>query len=261
MKRSNEIIEIPIKKIVANPDQPRQIFDDEGIQELSDSIKAFGVLQPISVRQVGDAFELIMGERRLRASVLAEMDSVPAIVIDSDSTASAFMALIENLQRVDLNFVEEAEGFKRLIEQHNMSQKDVAAKVGKNQSTVSNKLRILKLSEKVRDRIIRSGLSERHARALLKLEDPNLQEKVLEQVIKNDLTVKKTEELVQTYLDLNEPKKKKNIRGVFNYRIYINTLKQAYQAIKDTGLNAEFDQSDKGDHIEVVVRIPKDKSN
>lgn len=204
MKRSNEIIEIPIKNVVANPDQPRQVFDQEGIQELSDSIKAFGVLQPISVRKVDDKFELIMGERRLRASTLAGLESVPAIVIDSDSTASAFMALIENLQRVDLNFIEEAEGFKRLIEQHEMSQKDVAARVGKNQSTISNKLRILKLSEKVRDKIIRSGLSERHARALLKLEDSELQEKkVLEQVIKNELTVKKTEELVQTYIEID----------------------------------------------------------
>lgn len=260
VKRSNEIIDIPIEEVVANPDQPRQVFDNEGIHELSESIKAFGVLQPISVRKVEAGYELIMGERRLRASTLAGLETVPAIVIDSDSTDSAFMALIENLQRVDLNFIEEAEGFKRLVEQHDMSQKDIAARVGKNQSTISNKLRILKLSERVRDKIIRSGLSERHARALLKLEDEDLQEKVLGQVIKNDLTVKKTEELVQTYLELNEPKKK-NIRGVFNYRIYINTLKQAYQAIKDTGLNAEFDQSDKGDHIEVVVRIPKDKSN
>lgn len=261
MKRSNEIIEIPIEDIVANPDQPRQIFDEEGIQELSESIKAFGVLQPISVRQVENKYELIMGERRLRASSTAGLKSVPAIVIDSSTTASAFMALIENLQRVDLNFVEEAEGFRRLIEEHDMSQKDVAARVGKNQSTISNKLRILKLSPKVRDKIVHSGLSERHARALLKLEDETLHEKVIDQVIKNELTVKKTEELVQTYLTLNEPTKKKKIRGVFNYKIYINTLKQAYQAIKDTGLNAEFDQSDKGDHIEVVVRIPKDKSN
>lgn len=109
MKRSNEIIEIPIEDIVANPDQPRQIFDEEGIQELSESIKAFGVLQPISVRQVENKYELIMGERRLRASRTAGLNAVPAIVIDSSTTASAFMALIENLQRVDLNFVEEAE--------------------------------------------------------------------------------------------------------------------------------------------------------
>ncbi len=261
MKRSNEIIDIPIELVVSNPDQPRQVFNEEGIIELSDSIKAFGVLQPISVRKIDDKYELIMGERRLRASMMAGLENVPAILIESDSTASAFMALIENLQRVDLNFVEEAEGFKRLIESHGMTQKDVAIRVGKNQSTVSNKLRILKLSESVRDKLIVSGLSERHARALLKLEDEELQNKVLGQVIKNELTVKKTEELVQTYLELNAPKKKKNIRGVFNYKIYINTLKQAYQAIKDTGLEAQFDQQDKGDHIEVIVRIPKDKSN
>jgi len=261
VKRSNEIIEIPIELVVANPDQPRLVFSEEGIQELSDSIKQFGVLQPISVRKVDEKYELIMGERRLRASKMAGLERVPAIIIESDSTASAFMALIENLQRVDLNFVEEAEGFRRLIENHGLSQKDVAARVGKNQSTISNKLRILKLSESVKDKLIRSGLSERHARALLKLEDSELQEKVLGQIVKNELTVKKTEELVQTYLELNAPKKKKNIRGVFNYRIYINTLKQAYQAIKDTGLNAEFDHQDKGDYIEVVVRIPKEKSN
>lgn len=260
MNKSKEIIEVPIEHVYANPDQPRMIFNDEGLRELSASIEQFGVLQPISVRQVDSKYELIMGERRLRASQIAGLTHVPAIIIQSDQTDSAFMALIENLQRVDLNFIEEAEGFKRLIDSHGMTQKDVAQKVGKNQSTISNKLRILKLSEPVRDKLIIENLSERHARALLRLEDPELQEKVLDQVIKSDLTVKKTEQLVETYMELSKPKKR-NIRGVFNYRIYVNTLKQAFQAIRDTGLPAEFDQRDQGDYIEVVVKIPKEKSN
>ncbi len=259
MIRSNEIVEIAIENIAANPEQPRQIFDDEGIKELAESIKAFGVLQPVSVRQLSEGYELVMGERRLRASELAGLTTIPAIVMQSSQSDSALMAIIENLQRVDLNFVEEAEGFRRLIENHEMSQKEVAIRVGKNQSTVSNKLRILKLSPKVRDTLVASGLSERHARALLKLEDTAVQEKVLSQVIKHDLNVKKTEALVETYLDLSKEKKRKNIRGVFNYKIYVNTLKQAYQAIKDTGLNAEFTHKDNGDHIEVVVKIPKGK--
>ncbi len=259
MKRSNEILDIPIEKIIANPEQPRQIFDEEGIKELSDSIMAFGVLQPITVRAIDDYYELVMGERRLRASEMAGLKMIPAMIMQSSQVDSALMAIVENLQRVDLNFVEEAEGIRRLVEVHGMSQKDVAKRVGKNQSTVSNKLRILKLSPKVRDEMVVAGLSERHARAFLKLEDPILQEKVLNQVIKNDLNVKKTEEIIETYLELSTPKKKKNIRGVFNYKIYINTLKQAYQAIKDTGLNAEFNHKDNGDHIEVIVRIPKEK--
>lgn len=259
MKRSNEILDIPIEKIIANPEQPRQIFDEDGIKELSDSIMAFGVLQPITVRAIDDHYELVMGERRLRASEMAGLEMIPAMIMQSSQVDSALMAIVENLQRVDLNFVEEAEGIRRLVEVHGMSQKDVAKRVGKNQSTVSNKLRILKLSPKVRDEMVLAGLSERHARAFLKLEDAALQEKVLEQVIKNDLNVKKTEAIIETYLELNVPKKKKNIRGVFNYKIYINTLKQAYQAIKDTGLNAEFDHRDNGDHIEVIVKIPKDK--
>lgn len=253
----NDVVNIPIEKIVKNPYQPRKNFTDESLVELSESIKAYGVIQPISVREIEDGFELIMGERRLRASMLAKMSHIPAIIVDIDDNDSAVVALVENLQRENLNFLEEAEALNNLIEIHSLTQKEVAEKIGKKQSTISNKLRILNLSDRVKDKIMMNSLTERHARALLKLDKEEEQLKILNRVVKNGLNVKKTEELVETLNKNNKKKSQKRVNFI-NYKIYVNTIKQAYKTIVDTGYNAEYEEVDKGDHIELIVKIPKE---
>ena len=234
----------------------------KALEELSQSIKSYGVIQPISVRKIKDnSYELIAGERRLRASQLAELDKIPAIVVEYRDKDSALIALMENLQREDLNFIEEAEGYHNLIVDHGFTQQEIAEKIGKNQSTIANKLRLLKLPEDIKRDLIEHNLTERHGRALLKLTDDDLRRKVLDKVIKNELNVKKTEALVDVILDdltkKDEKVSKQNIKSLINIRIYLNTIKKAYSAIKDTGVKAEYKEVDKGDHVEVVVKIPK----
>lgn len=257
-----EIKYIPISDIKPNPYQPRKDFNKRALEELSQSIKSYGVIQPISVRQLREnSYELIAGERRLRASELAELDHIPAIIVDFRDKDSALVALMENLQREDLNFIEEAEGYFNLIEDHGFTQQEIAEKMGKNQSTIANKLRLLKLPIDIKKALLENNLTERHGRALLKLTDDEMRRKVLEKIIKNELNVNKTEELVSDLLnDLtkeDEKKSKQNIKHLINLRIYLNTIKKAYSAIKDTGINAEYKEVDKGEYVEVVVKIPK----
>ncbi|MBU5428380.1 nucleoid occlusion protein [Tissierella pigra] len=257
-----EIKYIPISIIKPNPYQPRKEFNQRALEELSQSIKSYGVIQPISVRKIReDSYELIAGERRLRASELAGLSEIPAIVVDYRDKESALIALMENLQREDLNFIEEAEGYYNLISDHGFTQQEVAEKMGKNQSTVANKLRLLKLPEDIKRSLLEYNLTERHGRALLKLADDDLKRKILERVIKNELNVNRTEALVNDILnDLTKEEKvesKQNIKSLINVRIYLNTFKKAFSAIKDTGVNAEYKEVDKGDHVEVVVKIPK----
>ncbi len=257
-----EIKYIPISDIKPNPYQPRKDFNQRALEELSQSIKSYGVIQPISVRQIKeDSYELIAGERRLRASELAELYEIPAIIVDYRDKESALIALMENLQREDLNFIEEAEGYNNLIEDHGFTQQEIAEKMGKNQSTIANKLRLLKLPEDIKKDLLEYNLTERHGRALLKLSDDDLKRKILDKVIINELNVNKTEELVNDILDdltkRENNEVKQNIKSMINIRIYLNTIKKAFSAIKDTGVKAEYKEVDKGDHVEVVVKIPK----
>jgi len=261
----NEINYIPIKSIKPNPYQPRKNFSKRALEELCQSIKTYGVIQPISVRKIGeDSYELVAGERRLRAAEMANLETIPAIIVKYMDKDSAVVALIENLQREDLNFIEEAEGYNSLINDHGFTQQELAEKVGKNQSTIANKLRILRLPDNVKKVIIENGLTERHARALLKLPDEEMQMYVLDKIIKKDLTVKKTESLIKSLLeDLvkeKEPVHKQNIKGMINFKIYLNTLRNAYTAIKESGIDAKYEQKDLGDYIEVTVKIPKVKN-
>ncbi|GAB6085942.1 ParB/RepB/Spo0J family partition protein [Alkaliphilus crotonatoxidans] len=258
-----QVIEIAINNIIPNPYQPRKAFTKISLEELSQSIKAYGILQPISVRQIGEEkYELIAGERRLKAAKLANLNSIPAIVHrDYNDKDSAVLAIIENLQREDLNFLEEAEGYQNLIQDHGFTQQELALQIGKNQSTIANKLRILRLRQDIKNMLLEHNLTERHARALLKLPDDDLRKIALEKIIKYDYNVKRTEEIIQGLLEEigkeKEPKASQKIRSFMNYRIYINTIKQAYEAIKDKQEKAEFNQIDKGDYIEVTVKIPK----
>ena len=253
--------EIPVDKIVPNPYQPRKVFSQNALHELSKSIKEYGVLQPITVREKGDYYELVAGERRLRAAKLAELETIPGIINNMEDESSAVLALLENLQREDLNFIEESLAFENLIKEHNFTQQQLAEKLGKNQSTIANKLRILKLPESVKEYLVENGLTERHARALLKLPSEELMLDIVQKVVKLELTVKKTEKLINDTIESlkaeEEPEKKQNIKCSMSMQLYVNTLKQAYDAIINTGVDAKYNQIDKGDYLEVVVKITK----
>ncbi|HQA47023.1 MAG: ParB/RepB/Spo0J family partition protein [Clostridiales bacterium] len=271
MTESNSpVIElIEIDRIRPNPYQPRKRFNHIAIEELALSIKEYGVLQPIAVKRMNDGFfELIAGERRVKAAKLAGLKNIPAIVMEILDEDSTIIALIENLQREDLNFFEEAEGYASLMNDYGLTQEQVAKKVGKNQSTIANKIRLLRLPREVKDYIVQNGLTERHARALLKIPEKEIQMALVSRIVEKNLRVKDAEDLVERVLDkLSERKEdipqediNRNIRGAINYRIYVNTLKNAYRAIIQSGIQAEFSQRDSGEYIEVVVKIPKSKA-
>lgn len=259
---NREVKNIPTELIRPNTYQPRKNFSQESLEELTQSIKTYGVLQPISVRSNGSMhYELIAGERRLRASELAGLKEIPAIVIDVTDSDSAILALVENLQREDLNYIEEAEGYESLIKDHNYTQDQLAGLIGKKQSTIANKLRVLRLPNDVKSKLMEYNLTERHARALLKLPDENIQLKLLEKIKDKNFTVKKTEELVEAELaKLEVAASEDNRRGqrikkaIMNAKIYINTIKNI---MEKNGINAQYSFIDKDDCIEVMVKIPK----
>jgi ParB family chromosome partitioning protein len=258
---------IPVNLVRPNPYQPRKTFSLQALDELARSIKEYGVIQPITVRQLSDkGYELVAGERRLRACKLNKMEFIPAIIIDSLEQDSAMIALIENLQREDLHYIEEAKGYASLINDHNMTQEQLATKLGKSQSTIANKLRILRLPDRVKDMVIKENLTERHARALLKLADEDLQTKVAARIIEKKLNVRETEALIERYIDKIQerkagklPKSKQKIlfKRSKDVRVFINTIHNAVKMMKDYGVTASYSQVDKGDRIEITVTIPK----
>lgn len=264
-----EIQNIPVSDIKPNPYQPRTQFSHNSLKELSLSIKSYGVLQPINVRKIGENnYELVAGERRLRATKLAGLTEIPAIILEYKENESAIIALMENLQREDLNFIEEANGYNNLIKDHGLTQKEVAERIGKSQSTIANKLRILNLSKEAQQILLENGLTERHGRALLKLPTAEMRDEVITKIVENGFNVKQSEDLIESILEdimeaekttdvVKKPKHKQNIKSLINTKIYLNTLKKAYKAIKDTGINADYEEIDKDDVVEVIVRIPK----
>lgn len=264
VNNDREIKNIPLELIRPNTYQPRKYFNQESLDELTNSIKTYGVLQPITVRQNGSTYyELVAGERRLRASELAGLKEIPAIVIDVTDSDSAVLALIENLQREDLSYIEEAEGYQNLIKDHNYTQEQLASIIGKKQSTIANKLRILKLSDNVKNKLREYELTERHARALLKIPDEKTQLMIVEKIKEKGYTVKKTEEIINTELlkmevaaaEAEGNKKGQKIKkAIMNARIYVNTIKGV---MEKNGINAQYSYADKDEYIEVVVKIPK----
>lgn len=258
-----KVVMIPIANIRPNPYQPRKVFDKVMLEELSNSIKEFGVIQPINVRVINEnTFELIAGERRLRAAKIAKLENIPAIVIDVNDKDSAILALIENLQRENLNYFEEAEGYYNLMEDYNLTQEDIAKQVGKSQSTIANKLRLLKLSDKVVKILLDHHLSERHARALLKLPSTELQLAILDKVIIQSLNVKKTEELIDNTLHkvINEEKidSKQSTylkRYIKDIRVFTNTIKQSVEMMKESGINIQYklEESNEAYHISIII--------
>lgn len=262
-KSTLNIINIPLEEIKPNAYQPRKEFDDESLNDLTNSIKSYGVLQPIVVRRSGkNGYEIIAGERRWRASQKAGLKEIPAIIKDAGDSETAIMALIENLQRENLSFLEEAEGYRQLMQDYGFTQEQLAYKLGKSQSTIANKMRILKMTPEIVKIISREKLSERHARALLKLPDEKLQMQALKQIIDKGLNVRQTEELVDRLIEGIENEKEKEKKKSFkiaikDVRIFVNSVKKLVKNIKETGINAGYKEIDKGDFIEVVVQIPK----
>lgn len=248
--------------IYSNVYQPRKYFNEEALKELAQSIKTYGIIQPISVRKISEEkYELVAGERRLKAARIAGLKEVPAIIVHITDKESAAIALLENLQRENLNYMEEAEAYYNLIKQHGYTQEQLAENVGKKQSTIANKLRLLKLDDGVRKILLKNNLTERHARAMLKLPDKKSQMSVIKSVISKGLNVKKTEELIQSKLEKinniqNDIGKdgKKRIKGIFSPKIYVNTIKQVFDKY---GIDAKYKSKELEDTIEVTVVISK----
>lgn len=261
-KCNNKIKYVPISQIVPNTSQPRTEFLQDELESLKSSIDENGILQPLTVRKIsGSDFELIAGERRLRASKLLGLKEVPCILVDCSDEQSAIFALIENLQRSDLNPFEEAEGIQKLIEKQGLTQETAAKKLGKKQSTVANKLRLLKLNADERAKIMQAGLTERHARALLKLKEPKDRAFALEKMIKNSLNVQQSEELIQKILTedqmkLNMPSAHRTII-IKDVRIFINTLDKAVNTMRVSGIDAVSEHTESEEYLEYTVKIPK----
>ena len=253
-----DVTYVPMDKIAANPSQPRKYFKDEALEELSGSIKEYGVLQPILLRDDGKAYTIIAGERRYKAAKLAGLEKIPAIIKTMDSREVALIALVENVQREDLNFLEEARAYKRLMDDFGLTQIEIAEKMNKNQSTISNKIRLLSLPDEIQSSILENNLTERHARALLKLGDEEDRKQVIKRIIQNNLNVKQTEKLIEEISQKKEVAlRKKNKINYISYKIYLNTLRKAFNQIKEMEKNAIFEQEDKGEYLEVKIILPK----
>lgn len=247
--------------ISPNPDQPRRHFDPDGLAELADSIRVHGILQPLTVRRKGGGrYELIAGERRLRAAVICGLREVPCLIMEVDRENSCLLALIENLQRRDLDFWEEAKALERLIRVYGLSQEEAAAKVGKSQSAVANKLRLLRLPEEVLELLRSKGFSERHARALLRLPTAEAQKDTAALAVREGWTVARTEQYVEELLRAEgrerKPRRPLLIRDV---RFFLNSLDHSLTVMRSAGVNAQCHRAEEGDDILLTIRIPKAK--
>ncbi len=249
---TGRVVFLPVRSIRPNPAQPRKIFREEALDELADSIRQHGILQPLSVRRVGTAYELISGERRLRAAELAGVTDVPCILMSMDNKASGFAALVENLQRQDLDFIEEAMGIRRLIQEHSMSQEQTARLLGKSQSAVANKLRLLRHSEAVLSAIRESGLTERHARALLKLRSEEETLAAIALIARQNMSVARTEAYIDSLLREKEEK-----TGKANVGAFLNILTQTLQKIQLSGIAAVSERRETESQIVLTITIPK----
>ena len=249
---TGRVVFLPIRSIRPNPAQPRKIFREEALDELADSIRQHGILQPLSVRRVGNNYELISGERRLRAAELAGITDVPCILMSMDDKASGFAALVENLQRQDLDFIEEAIGIRRLLQEHDMSQDQAARLLGKSQSAVANKLRILRHSDTVLNTLRESGLTERHARALLKLRTEEEILAAISQIAKQTMSVAQAERYIDSLLTEKAEKTAKTNVGTF-----LNSLTQTLQKIQLSGIAAVSERRETESQIVLTITIPK----
>lgn len=261
--RRGGIIYLCTEDIAPCPVQPRKNFDDESLRELSESIRCYGVLNPLTVRLRGGSYELVAGERRLRAAKLAGLREVPCMLVDVDMEGASLIALVENLQRRDLDFIEEAEGINRLILLFGMSQEEAARRIGKSQSAVANKLRLLKLPRDILEALRDNSLSERHGRALLRLPTAELQREVLGHIIENQLTVAATESYIEALLTASEPPEEKPSQKrsfiLKDVRIFLNSLSHSLEVMKQGGIEAGMKRQETEDSLILTISIPKSK--
>lgn len=257
----DEVIQLSVNQIEPNRFQPRTIFNEEKIKELAQTIHTHGMIQPIVVRKTDEEkYEIIAGERRWRAANLLEWEHISAIVRNMSDAETASVALIENLQREELTVVEEAKAYASLIELHSLTQEALAQRLGKNQSTIANKLRLLKLPEAVQEALLQKSITERHARALIKLKDTEKQIEILQLIIEQDLNVKQTEEKIDQINTPQEKLKRKRpqLKGISkDIRIAMNTIRQSLSMVSDSGLKIESDEEEMDDYYQITIKIPK----
>jgi len=257
------VVQIELEKIKPNPFQPRKTFNNESIAELAESIKEYGVIQPVLLRKVEKDYELIAGERRFRACEFLKFERIPSIIRDFSDREVSEIAMVENLQREDLTYFEEAEGYYALQKDFGLTQEEIASRFGKGQSTIANKLRLLKLSPAIRKIIDPDQLSERHVRALLIIDQENLQREVLEKIVSQKLNVRQTEDLIEKMKQDKGSESEKIVRNirrvVRDMRIFLNTIRDAVRVIKEAGMPADIVEEEHADYIEVRIRLPKNK--
>lgn len=253
------VTEVSIDMICTNPDQPRKSFGEEELLELRDSIKEYGVIQPIILKRNADnTYILIAGERRLRAAAMAGLTKIPAIIREADSKDAAIIALIENVQRENLGYMEEAQAYDRLMKEFGLTQGELAERVGKKQSTISNKIRLLSLPEDIQKALITNRLTERHARALLKVSDDETRRMIIGRIVSHGLNVKQSEKLIEDILlKQQEEQRKQNKISYISYKLYLNTIRKTFNDIFQVEQGAKYTQEDMGDYYEVKITIPK----
>ncbi|WP_116060970.1 MULTISPECIES: nucleoid occlusion protein [Cohnella] len=252
-----EVKNISVHDIVPSPYQPRTVFDDERIDELCQTIKTHGVIQPIVVRVRDGKHEIIAGERRWRAVTKLGMDTIPAIIREINDSQAASVALIENLQREGLTALEEAIAYQKLIDLHSLTQESLAQRLGKSQSTIANKIRLLQLGETVRQALLERKITERHGRALLSLPDEEMQNKLLKEIIDKELNVKQTETRIAFLLEASKPKRSKRFSFSKDVRLAVNTIRQSVDMVTGSGIPINAEEKDCEDHYEITIRIPK----
>lgn len=262
-KQVQRVISIDVGLIIPNKSQPRVEFSDGEMISLAQSIRENGILQPVNVRRCGVNYEIVSGERRVRAAKICGLKEVPCIVIDADDEKSAVLALIENIQRRDLSFFEEAMAIEKLISYYGLTQEEAAARLGKAQSTIANKLRLLKFSDAERNLILKGNISERHARALIRLDNQNDRVTVLGEVIRNHLNIEQTEQLVENFLNGSQRKQaesKQNIKIKRKIlfpvpRLYINSINKIVRNMKEANIDCETFMNRNGDYYEYTIKI------
>ena len=262
VKTSGSILLIPAEHIIPNPSQPRKTFNQNELEALASSIKNNGIIQPLVVRKNEEGkFELISGERRLRAAMMVGLENVPCVLMSVSDSESALFAIIENIQRDNLNFFEEAESICKLMTEFNMKQDEISKKLGKSQSYFSNKIRLLKLSEEIRDVILENSLTERHARALLKLTNDVDRFKALLYIIENNLNVNDTDKYIDSLLNPVQTKSKPKFKKLRDIKIFVNTINHAVDTMRKAGINADSEKRETSEYLEYVIRIEKTTSS
>lgn len=257
---NGRILYLPIRQIRPNPAQPRKIFDPDGLKELAASIEQYGILQPLTVRRRGTEYELVAGERRLRAAKLAGCSEVPCILLTVDEEQSGMVALVENLQRRDLDYIEEAEGLARLMRLYGLNQEQTALRVGKSQSAVANKLRLLRHSPEVRAKLREYQLSERHARALLRIPTDEERLEIISLIVKQQMNVAKTEAYIDAYLSRRQEKEpKRGMRKLIvrDVRLFLNSVNHSLELVRSAGIDAQARQEETEGEIVLTIRLPK----